>query len=675
MKCRWFKIWGTLLGIFLSMPSFVLSGTKPDTLVMNRVFSYRNNHMESVADTSGNLYLKYIFHTRRRNFTLFFVPTMYTIAKGNRYNIGETYGKIKFRSINDYDIQRQLTTGSISSYRKTMPIVLDYIIPDLYGMSLFDDHILSPFHARNSRFYRYSVADTGGDSARVTFRPKLINTQLVVGSAVVDKPTGRIRHVTLTGNYDMIRFSINADMGDGTSGNPLLPASCTTRAKFTFLGNNINTQFSLVLDNKTTLPDSLSSVDMQLMDSIRPVPLTSAERGIYKEHMKERSPRDTTVSKAERRRMKLKRIAWDIIGDHMLNSIGAENDRAYIRFSPLVNPLYMSYSGSRGLSYKLNMGARYNFSANSDITLSPHMGYNFKIRQWQFGIPLRYTYDKRHDAWTELTWSTGNRITNSDVLDILKDETRDTVDFSSLNLEYFDDHMLQLKNNIALGRHVNLTAGCVYHQRNAVNREALVQMGRPAVYRSFAPQLTASFVPYRQGPIFTANYERSILGVLGSDTEYEKWEFDLSFKKKLNLLRQYSLRIGGGFYTNRSTDYFVDFSNFRENYMPGGWDDDWSGKFQLLNSEWYNASKYYVRTNFSYESPLMLLTWMPFVGRYIETERLYFSALQIEYTKPYFELGYGFTTRYFSIGAFSSFLNCKFHEAGCKFTFELFRKW
>ena len=399
------------------------------------------------------------------------------------------------------------------------------------------------------------------------------------------------------------------------------------------------------------------------------------EKEAYRIYIEEKTPRDTLNSKSFRRKTKLRKIAWDIIGDHMLNSIKAENERVYIKFSPLVNPLYMSYSGSRGLSYKINMGARYNFSANSNITLSPHMGYNFKIKQWYFNIPMRYTYNKKHDAWTELTWKTGNRITNSSVLDILKNETRDTIDFSSLDLDYFDDHMLQLKSNISLFKHFNVSVGCVYHQRNAVNKKILELIGKPSVYKSFAPQVTLGFVPYKSGPIFTANYERSIPNVLGSDTKYEKWEFDLSFKKKLNLLSKYSFRVGGGFYTNKSTDYFVDFSNFRENYIPGGWDDDWSGNFQLLNSQWYNASKYYIRTNFSYESPLLLLTWMPVVGRYIETERIYVSVLQIEYTKPYFEIGYGFTTRYLSIGAFGSFLEGKPKEFGCKFTFELFRKW
>ena len=664
-----------LPGMLLIMPGIALSKSKRDTLLVNKIFTYRNNFIGSVYDTTSTIYLKYSFLVNKRNPTLFFVPSMYTIAKGSHSYIGETYGKIKFNNICDYSIQRQITVGSISNHNKTMPIMLNYIIPDLYNQSLFDEHILSPFYIKNTKFYKYSVMKIGGNNVRVLFRPYMPNTQLVSGSAIVDCLTGRIKSVTMSGSYDMIHFNIKADMGDGIVSNPLLPVLCNTQADFSFLGNKINTSFSVVLGNRVTyLQDSIKP-SLNLMDKIRPIPLNDLEKDIYQKYMDENSAIDTTENKSLKRTKKIKKVVWDIIGDHMLNSMGTKIQNGYIKLSPLMNPLYLNYSGSRGLSYRINIGACYNFSNNSNIMMSPKVGYNFKIKKWHFEIPLRYTYNKKNDAWTEFTWKTGNRITNSSVLDILKDEMRDTVDFSSLNLDYFDDRMLMLRSNIAITRKFDLTMGCVFHQRNAVNKEPLILMDKPTSYRSFAPQVTLSFIPYTSGPVFTANYERSLLGVFKSDTEYEKWEFDLSFKKKMNLLRRYSLRIGGGFYTNKSTEYFVDFSNFCENYIPGGWDDDWSGNFQLLNSQWYNASKYYIRTNVSYESPLLLFTWMPFVGKYIELERLYLSALNIEHTRPYFELGYGLTNRYFSFGLFGSFLNGKPVGLEGKFTLELFKKW
>jgi hypothetical protein len=135
------------------------------------------------------------------------------------------------------------------------------------------------------------------------------------------------------------------------------------------------------------------------------------------------------------------------------------------------------------------------------------------------------------------------------------------------------------------------------------------------------------------------------------------------------------MRFGTGLYTSKSTEYFLDFSNFHDENLPEGWNDDWSGNFQLLGGREYNESKYYIRTNVSYESPLLLATWLPYLGKYIEKERFYISGVLLERSRPYYELGYGFTNRYISVGAFASFRNTRFEKFGVKFDFELFKRW
>jgi hypothetical protein len=137
-----------------------------------------------------------------------------------------------------------------------------------------------------------------------------------------------------------------------------------------------------------------------------------------------------------------------------------------------------------------------------------------------------------------------------------------------------------------------------------------------------------------------------------------------------------SLRAGLGLYTDKSKDgYFLDYNNFRENYIPGGWNDEWSGEFELLNSNWYNASKFYVRANATYESPMLLLSWIPLVGQVVEKERIYISALSIRKLTPYVEIGYGFTNRLFSMGIFCGRSAHHFEGFGVKWGFELFNNW
>lgn len=664
-----------LLGILIGMPSSVFSKTRQDSLVLDKVFAYRDNYARSVKGDTTNGYIKYSFDVVRRNPTLMFIPTMYHIARGRHRYIGETYGRLVFHDVDRFDLHEQVYFKTIPHNRRAMNTMAQYLTPDIYSETIFKDNIISPFNRSNRIFYRYRTTPNGDDETCLHFTPRLKNTQLIAGFAIVDNATGRILRSTFRGNHDMLDFGVDVDMGEERDSSPL-PVSCESTARFRFVGNNIRTSFKAYFDCPTTLPDSIrEKKDTTLLSTLRPDSLTPTERAIYSEYYADvNSRRDTTVVVEKKGDNRLKRMVLGI-GDHLLSSLDASSSRAYVSLSPIINPLSLSYSHSRGVSYKMNLGARYNFTPNRSVSFYPKFGYNFKIKQFFFNSPLRFTYDDRHDGWVELLWANGNRITNSSVLDAIRGERRDTVDFSALNLDYFNDGMWKLAWNTHIGHYMELRLGTVYHHREAVNREALQELGKPIEYKSFAPFVTLTICPSSTWPVLTLNYERSMKSVLRSNTEYERFECDASLKMKLSRMRRYNLRFGGGFYTNKESDYFVDFDNFHENYVPGGWDDDWSGDFQLLNSQWYNASRYYLRANASYEQPLLALSWLPLLGQFIETERLYASALQIEHTRPYYELGYGFTSRFISVGIFCSLLNGEIHQFGTRFSFELFRKW
>lgn len=640
--------------------------------VTERLYSYRRNYAAPIRGETYNIYMKYNFTVVRRTPFMLVMPSLYYIARGSRDYLGETYGTITFRNIGDYVIDKQIAIGNISNYRKSMPIMFKYTIPDLYGASLFGGSILSPFNRENARFYKYTTRAEEGGLAYVTFRPRVSSTQLISGFAMVEAGTGRIVRSVFSGDYDMITFTTDIDMGTANTENSVIPQSSDTRATFKFAGNKVEARFNVNYALDDMLPDSTALSPRELMDSIRPDSLSHAEDSIYRAYYAMEGRKDSASGTAATGTFS--KAAWDFVGDYMLNSTRAQTSRASLKLSPLLNPLYLSYSHSKGLSYKMKVRASYNFSPRRSLSLNPQAGYNFKIKKFFYTIPLRYTLNKKHDRWIELSWSNGNRITNSTVLDIIKGENRDTVDFAALNLDYFNDNKVRLSANVDITRRVALTVGAEYHVRTAENKAQMREMGKETTYRSFAPQLTLTVLPPVTGMVLTAIYERSVKDVLKSNTEHEKIELDLSFNKALRGLRQYSVRVGGGFYTNRSKSYFVDFTNFRENYLPED-ADDWSGEFQLLDRDWYNASDYYFRTNISFASPLLALSYAPLVGRFIETERLYLSFVQIEHTRPYYEIGYGAVNRYFAIGVFGSFLNSDLNEIGCRFTFELFRNW
>lgn len=651
-------------------PSIVFGYEYNDSVIMDRVYSFRRNFATEPNGDVHNVYMKFVFHALRRNMTMMAIPSLYHISKGNKDFVGEVYGKITFNGIKDYKLTRQVEISTIPHYYTTMPNMLNYLVPDLYGTTLFQDYMLSPFNRSNKNMYRYFISNMDGERYLVSFLPKIRNTQLVRGYAVVERNTGRIINTHLNGEYDMIKFDINVTMGSY-----LIPLKSITDAEFNFMGNKVRTKFTAYYNQPTTLPDSLKkSRDNEIIANLRPTNLARDEEKMYMDYYDKIAGREITDSVSEGT-SSTRKIAWDALGDHIFNRTKVTSQKVSLRLSPILNPLYFGYSGRKGLSYKMKIGAEYRIEKNSSISLNPKLGYNFKIKQFYFDIPLRYTIDKRKDAWVQLSFANGNRITNSTVLDMIKSENVNLGSLDDLDLDYFKDTHFNLSANMELSKRIEITLTLLYYRRSAVNKAAMKEAGQLTKYYSFSPAATIKYQPLPTWPLFTLYYERSDEKIFNSNTKYEKWEFDASYRLMITSLRKINARLGGGLYSDQSKNYFVDFVNFHEDYLQGGWDDDWTGDFQLINRHWYNASTYYFRTNLSYESPLLLLSRMPMIGKLMETERVYLNYVQLAHTRPYYEIGYGFTTRYISVGLFSSFLNSELQDVGFKFTLELFRKW
>ncbi len=664
-----------LLGILTSISSSVCAGKK-DTLILNRIYDYQKKTNPTIDSLEDNVYAKIRYNVEKRNVTLWLIPTMYVMAKGPREYIRESYNKVTFKNSHEYEINNQVLAGTVRHNRKAMPTLLDFMTPNIYDVALYDGHMLSPFNKTNRKFYRFKQTMQRDGSTRLEFRPKLYNTQLVNGYAIIETGTGRVIRTLLNGEFDMLNFRTEVVQGE-EGGRSIMPKKCSTAATFKFMGNRISSVFDAYYNCDRTLPDSIVRLkSREAMDTIRPFPLSETDKRIYQEY-DDLEKADTVVQDTTPKRENiLKKIFWDTIGDNLVTPIAAENEKVGFYLTPIINPLYLRYSGSRGLSYKMNLYTTYSFSAHRYLTFDPTFGYNFKLKQFYFEAPIRMTYNPKRNGYAEIIYGNGNRISNSTVADLINYQHGDTLDFSNTDIDKFTDNYLRVFNNIMLFDWFDIETGLVMHQRKAVNKEIMREYGMPEEYRSFAPMIGLKFLPWLdKGPLLSIDWERGIKGVNKSNIDYERWEFDAQWKHKIPGLRVLNLRAGAGFYTNRGEEYFLDYANFRDNNLPEGWDDDWSGDFQLLDSRVYNESGSYFRANVSYESPMMFATWTPYLGKYIEKERFYVSHVLVEHTRPYFEIGYGFTNRYISVGLFASFYNTKFESFGIGFDFELFKKW
>ena len=662
-----------MAGVLLGTP--VTAMATDDGRILDLIYQYQRDNAPHIDSLENNVYAKFRFNVDKRNFILKFIPSMYELSKGRRDYLRESYSKVLFHDFHHYDISHQVLAGTIRRNRRAMAPLLDYMTPNIYDVALYEGRMLSPFNRRNRRFYRFSEKQLNDSATWLEFRPKLYNTQLLNGHAVVETRTGRILMTTLNGEFDMISFRTNIELGC-SGGRSLMPSRCTTVGTFRFMGNRIAALFDAAYNCDKELPDSIKSVaSRELMDSVRPMPLQPKDQLIYAEYDSLHQANEPKPTDTMKKTSLWKKIFWDTIGDNLVTPIEAESQDASFSLSPIINPLYLSYSDSRGLRYKMKLRSRYAFNQYRYLTLNPTFGYDFRKQHFYFTIPLRMTYNPKRNGYAEVVWGNGTPISNPSVRQTISEVISDTINFDHTDIDLFKDSYVQLSNNIMAFDWMDIETGIIFHHRAALDKGIMRQYDMPLSYRSFAPTIGLKFLPWlNRGPLIAVNYERAVKGVLGSNLDYERWEIDAQWKKKLPCLRVLNLRAGYGFYTN-TENYFVDYANFRDENLPEGWDDDWSGDFQLLSRSEYNRSDYYLRGNISYESPMLLATWIPYLGKYIEKERLYLSGVLLDRSRPYYELGYGFTNRYISVGAFASFRNLRFDEFGVQIEFELFRRW
>ena len=673
--------------------------------VMRLVFSYANT-----VDTIGQgkiktyAYTKFQLRTNKRNATLTLVPSMYVVAHGgNRRFISEYYSQLRLDPQGKPIISRLLSVTTIPHRRSTMDQALRYMTPNVYGETLFQENILSPFHRSNRRYYKYSITPLPFGMAQVYVYPRIKNTQVVTSRAIVNMKSGQISLVDFEGEYDMTHFYISIRMGkNGVKS--LGPEKCDMRANFRFMGNRISGMYTAVYNLHKEVSDTLQNrSDTALMNMVRPIQLNPDEEKIFKEYFDKKNKADS-IGKKEPKTNFVKDVLWDVVGDNMLNRITSgfgKQNQGYFRMSPILNPLYMGYSGRKGLVYKFDVRTSYAFNKNLQLSLRLKGGYSMRQHRFYVRVPFIFNYNAKHEGFLSIEVGNGNRITSNRVARSMLgiSERGDTTNIGAgiplplpgqtapsmppsvaLNQDEiydFKDNYLKVMNHWRFNQNLAFEVGVVSHNRIAVVPDIYRAFGYPSTYTSVAPAVGLEWSPIgRRGPVLKLDYERGVKNFCKSNINYERWEFDAQSIIYASHRRSFSLRFGAGIYTRKGEHWdFVDYTNFHDDNIPGGWNDSWSGEFELLSSQWYNASDYYLRTNFTYEAPMIAVAWFPIIGRYIEKERLYVSGLNVRSLNPYTEWGYGVTTRLMTLGVFAAFKNTAFDGIGFRWGFELFRNW
>ena len=694
--------------------------------ILQCIFQFSPFYSRIIDEYKADLYIKGKVKVHKRNHLIRYVPSMFRFEKHINDYLMESLSELHYTAPDIYDRKIKAVSTTFPRNRGQITDVMDYLNMSIYSSSLMSDKLLSPLDKKSSRYYHYLLDSIAGppdcQRYKILIIPKFRGTQLVSGYMWVSDQIWTIRELYIEGVYDVIRFKVRVKMGE-EGDVEFLPVQFDLNLVFKFIGNHLEMDMGawlkyneikfyegaarrksqkkhrhdLTESYKLTCDSEQLITDKEKFNELRPIPLSALEDSLYRSY----ALRQDTLLRVPKKKKNEHLEFWGELGDMLISSYNVNlSSMGSVHCSPLINPVLLDYSHSRGFSYKQKFKYSRLFHDGRILRISPQIGYNFTHKELYVKADADWQYWPEKQASFEVSVGNGNRIYSSVVLDQLKQLPDSTFNFDQLELDYFKDVYLNLFHNIEIVNGLFIKAGVSVHWRYLINNSKVILekplpdkdwaalRGIRSEYNSFAPRIRIEWTPgmyyYMNGrrkmnvgssmPTFMLDYERGIKGVFKSTGAHERWEFDIQQNLKLSGIRSIGYRIGGGMFTKQEDMYFVDFANFARRNLPEGWNDDIGGTFQLLDGRWYNSSRQYWRGNFTYESPFILLKPLNRWLGLVQQERLYGGILFMPHLNPYIELGYGIGTHIFDVGAFVSTINGQFDTFGFKFTFELFNK-
>lgn len=652
--------------------------------VLDSIYNFRHSLGTLPDSVTSNAYIKYNVNIIKRNMAMFFVPKVDVLISGDRKLVGESLNKVTFYEGDRTKSEVVVINHTFSkSGARNVPALTEYLTPYIYNPTIFKSFVFSPFHKSNHKFYKYKLKELGA-WAELSFKPRIKNPQLIKGKALIDPNNGRVLTTTFKCNFRMYKLKFDIEMNDGSEPMndpqggkiaPLLPKKCNIEALMRFLWNKIDIHYENTYELPIMLADTIEGYqNRQAMNELRPYPLTEDEEAVFEKYDSLHTPEVLdSIYQAEHKGISMKRL-WNDYGKQLFKSHTAEIGNADFKLNPIIDPMQLLYSATKGFIYRIKTRAVVQLGSNSRFSFAPNGAYNFHRKRCYFELPITWEYNIRRNAHIQMNMYNTDPISNTGIkYEKKRVQDKNKIDFDSLSLEYFHNLHLILDYQYAFREWNHINVGFNFYRRSPMHKKAIDKEGKVVKTNfTFAPFVEWTQRLWKNGPTFNINYEQGIMDVMGGTNSYGKQETDITWKIPLRQLRTVSMRLGGGCFIFNNRNRFLDFNKFRDNNLQDHWNDKWTSDFQLIDRRWYNASDFYFRSNVTYESPLLMASWLPVVGRHVRMERVYINNLVVEDFHPYSEIGYGFATKAFSFAAYASFMNGKYNSVGCRFALELY---
>lgn len=694
------------------------SGLPTDT-ILNRAMSAAEKYNELVETYTAEVYVRSYVETIRKNFLYKYTSLIPDFVLHDPHNddaVIETISDLRYEYPNIFVQDIRHVTGTLTKKKDIDLIPFELLNINIYGETTNDESFFMPIRFSTAKYYRYtlyqSFTSNNKEYYNIHFAPIYENPKLLKGSFIVEKGTWRVIFFRGEGLDIFSDFSFEMTMGDEWVTN-YLPVTITIYQTAAYLGNvlagrhlasinykeialrqfqqpkkslNISNSYKVRLDSVPLRSDSL------FWEKIRPIPLQAREVDVINRYRQQQNIREN--QKKTNDSLGNNRMAQQMAQRMVVNSSYHYKSTRF-GYSGLLNPLMLGYSSRDGITYRQRFSFMADLKRSRNIKVNAFAGYMFRRKEFFTDLTTTFNYEPLRLGSATFSLGIGNPTYSSLFVDQIRDKLKNQgISFDDISLNYYKDYYFKLFNTFEATNGLLLQTGVDYHIRKSKNNVTMLRSltvdGDPigqlfGTKRSFAPFIRVSWTPeqyYRfEGrqkiyarsdyPTFKVEFSRSIQDLMGSTSQYNRIELDISQKIDFGLMHSFQYHIGAGKFINQETEYFADFVYFSKNNFPENWDDGLGGNFNLLSRSLYNASDSYLQGHIMLESPFLILKNIPFISDFADKERLYLSQLHTPQIKSYSELGYGIGNRFFNAGLFVAFHKTRFEEIGVRAAFEL----
>ncbi len=680
-----------------------------DTLVsrLRKQVKIVNNKM---PDYDANIFVNGTADFLKRNRLQEYIPYLNKASKGvNHYN-AKFIGAVTFTNPNIYN---QTLFAISSNKRKFVERHIETIVAPNLRLNVYSQYlygtIYSPLAYKSGRYYKFSLDSiwqhNGATYYKIGFTPNIASFKFVSGYLVASNRNWSIREMKFSGGMEFIDYTSMVKMGEECNPDEFLPKKLQIETNTKVLGNHLygkyvsSLKYNSIKESHFVKDKGREKYDLTLQYNTNVDTLSAWARFIvnFKDSvvladMPPVQMKDPTIQ--TRQASAFEKMGRFVVSNHSFNL----KDIGELRITPLVSPILFDFSTRNGISYTQKL--KYSKVTSNDrvYMLEPRIGYNFKYKEFYWGLKGEVVYAPRKMSRLFIDIGNGNKINTHRVINTLYSLPLMVFDTSRLNLKYFRNSYARLGHKIEISNGFSLSTNIAVQTYNEIDDSDLTVIYPQSLYvkrskeiarhsyRSFVPEIELTYTPhqyyyyngnrkvylYSRFPTFTLNFAKAIDGVLNSIMAYDRLEFDMNHKIAVGPMHNLYYRVGTGIFFNYTDLFFAEFNYLRKNNLPVGWDDDIGGAFQLLNRYQYNDIERYFRVNLRYDAPFLLASSILKNVKYITKEKLYCNFLSANTMKPYIEIGYGIGTYLFNIGVFWGGEVTKMDKVGVKFTFEIF---